>query len=59
MNASIKGQIRLTGLSASRPAEEPTEYIAYAQNSFLSELPGLAFGLLTVAYIVSSLLSLA
>lgn len=41
--------------------KEQTETVAanrVAQNSTLSELPGLAFGLLTLVYIVSSFASL-
>jgi hypothetical protein len=32
--------------------------IDYNQNALLDELPGIAFGLITLAYIVSSLLAL-
>jgi hypothetical protein len=32
--------------------------VRYAENSFLSELPGIAFGLITLAYIVGSLITL-
>ena len=41
--------------------EEPAELtgmIRFAQGAFLDELPGIAFGLITLVYIVTSLASL-
>ena len=32
--------------------------VRYAENNMLSELPGIAFGLITLAYIVGSLIAL-
>jgi hypothetical protein len=50
------------GLAGFRQIEEQTEMVAadrIAQNSLLSELPGAAFAVLTLAYIVISFASLA
>jgi hypothetical protein len=35
-----------------------TNAVRYAQNAMLSELPGVVFGLLTIGYVVSSLIAL-
>ncbi|HEY6419578.1 MAG TPA: hypothetical protein VIX59_11285 [Candidatus Binataceae bacterium] len=42
------------------PVEEEasTNAVRYAQNAMLSELPGVVFGLLTLGYVVSSLIAL-
>jgi len=57
MTATIVDRLRLAGFQRSN---EQTETVAarVAQGSFLSELPGLTFALLTLAYIVLSFLSL-
>ncbi len=57
MNATIN-EARLAGITKSAKTES-SEAIRYAQNSLLSELPGLVFGVITLGYIVSSLLALA
>ena len=57
MNATIN-EARLTGFTKTTETEA-SEGTRYAQNSLLSELPGLVFGLITLGYIVSSLLALA
>lgn len=57
MNATTNAA-RLTGFTKTNETET-SEGTRYAQNSLLSELPGLAFGVITLAYIVSSLLALA
>jgi len=57
MNATIN-EARLAGIAKSTETES-SEGIRHAQNSFLSELPGLMFGVITLGYIVSSLLALA
>ena len=57
MNATTN-EARLTGITK-RAEIEPTEATRYAQNSLLSELPGLVFGVITLGYIVSSLVALA
>jgi len=57
MTATTVDRLRLAGFQRSN---EQTEAVAnrIAQGSFLSELPGLTFALLTLAYIVLSFLSL-
>ena len=57
MNATTN-EVRLAGLSK-RIETETSEATRHAQNSLLSELPGLVFGVITLGYIVSSLLALA
>ena len=42
-----------------RTDEQATEATYLAQYAMLNELPGLVFGLLTIAWIVTSLVSLA
>jgi hypothetical protein len=36
-----------------------TDSVRFAQNGFLTELPGMIFGVITLAYLVSSLIALA
>ena len=57
MNATTK-EVRLMGFQSVSPKAESTEGVRYARNALLSELPGAVFGLLTVVYIVSSLIAL-
>jgi hypothetical protein len=57
MNATTTNRTQFAELATDTAA--PTDYIRYAQNSFLTELPGVAFGLITLAYIVASFLALA
>jgi hypothetical protein len=57
MNATTN-EARLNGITTSAETES-SEATRYAQNSLLSELPGLVFGLITLGYIVSSLIALA
>ncbi|HVA76583.1 MAG TPA: hypothetical protein VNF27_01740 [Candidatus Binataceae bacterium] len=57
MNATTTNRTQFAGLATDTAA--PTDYIRYAQNSFLTELPGVAFGLITLAYIVCSFLALS
>jgi hypothetical protein len=57
MNATTN-EARLTGITKSGEIEA-TEATRYAQNSLLTELPGLVFGVITLGYIVSSLIALA
>ncbi|MGA3230261.1 MAG: hypothetical protein ABSD51_09965 [Candidatus Binatus sp.] len=58
MNATTN-EARLAGIANTNEAAESTAGIRFAQNSLLSELPGVVFGLITLAYVVSSLLALA
>ena len=57
MNATTN-EARLTGITK-RAEIESTEATRYAQNSLLTELPCLVFGVITLGYIVSSLIALA
>ena len=58
MNATTN-EARLAGIAKANENAEARVGTRIAQNSLLSELPGLVFGLLTLGYIVSSLASLA
>jgi ABC-type phosphate transport system permease subunit len=58
MNATTN-EARLAGFTKTTEATESTEGTRFAQNNLLSELPGIVFGVLTLGYIVSSLLALA
>jgi len=58
MNATTN-EARFTVLTNSNEAAEATTGTRLAQNSLLSELPGVVFGLLTLGYVVSSLIALA
>ena len=57
MNATTTNEARLAEYGLEATAS--TDYVRMAQYAWLNELPGLVFGLITVAYIVTSLLSLA
>ncbi len=59
MNATTTNHTQFAGLTPATDAPVPTDYIRFAQNSFLTELPGVAFGLITLAYLITSLLALA
>ncbi|MFZ0888584.1 MAG: hypothetical protein WA005_09045 [Candidatus Binataceae bacterium] len=52
------GGKRIASIGRAEEPAEPTGTIRFAQGAFLDELPGIAFGLITLAYIASSLLSL-
>jgi len=58
MNATTN-EARLAGIANANQAAESTDGIRLAQNSLLSELPGAVFGLITLGYVISSLLALA
>jgi len=58
MNATTN-EVRLAGITNRNEATESTAGIRIAQNSWLSELPGAVFALITLGYVVSSLLALA
>jgi cyanate permease len=59
MNATTTNRARLAGVAPATSPEAATDYLRRAQNAFLTELPGLAFGIVTLAYIASALLRLA
>jgi hypothetical protein len=56
MNATIRRERLAVVGSAER---EVSDGLHYAQNSLLSEIPGAVVGLITVFYIVTSLVALA
>ncbi len=58
MNATTN-EARLAVIVNANEVSEATVGTRLAQNSLLSELPGVVFGLFTLGYIVSSLLALA
>jgi hypothetical protein len=58
MNATTTNEARLAGFAAAEYAAS-TDYLRIAQYRWLNELPGLVFGLITIFYLVSSLLALA
>lgn len=59
MNATTTNRAKVAGYNPAASPAAPTDYIRVAQNSFLTELPGIAFGIITLLYVVSSLLALA
>jgi hypothetical protein len=58
MNA-ITTQSKLAGMAAINQADEVSDATRLAQYNMLNEIPGAIFGIITVAYIFSSLLALA
>lgn len=58
MNATTNVEARLEGFAAAEQAAS-TDAVRMAQYAWLNELPGVVFGVITVAYIVTSLLALA
>ena len=58
MNA-ITTQSKLAGMASINQANEVSDATRLAQYNMLNEIPGAIFGIITVAYIFSSLLALA
>jgi hypothetical protein len=58
MNATTS-QARFAGIASINEAATTSDAKRLAQYSMLNELPGAIFGVITVAYIVGALLSLA
>jgi hypothetical protein len=58
MAATTANQLTLRGFERVREQTETVAADRIAQNSMLSELPGMAFAFLTLAYVVLSLVSL-
>jgi len=58
MNATTT-EARLAGIGSINQAVAVSDVTRLAQYNMLNELPGAIFGLITVAYIVGSLLALA
>ena len=49
----------LNGITNTNQTVEATAGTRLAQNSLLSELPGIVFGLITLGYVISSLVALS
>ena len=49
----------LAAITSNNEAVEATAGTRLAQNSLLSELPGIVFGLITLGYVISSLVALS
>jgi len=58
MNASTT-EARYAGIASVNEATEVSAATRLAQYNMLNEIPGAIFGLITVAYIVGSLIALA
>jgi len=58
MNATTT-QARLVGIASINQAAAVSDVTRLAQYNMLNEIPGAIFGLITVVYIVGSLLALA
>ena len=58
MNATTN-EATLNAITSNNEAVEATAGTRLAQNSLLSELPGIVFGLITLGYVISSLVALA
>jgi len=58
MNANTN-EATLNGIANTNEVVEATAGTRLAQNSLLSELPGIVFGLITLGYVISSLVALA
>ncbi len=58
MNATTN-EARLAGIGAAIEKTPTSDATRLAQYNMLNEMPGAIFGIITVAYIFSSLLSLA
>jgi hypothetical protein len=59
MNTTTTNRAPFAGVTPATSPEAATDYLRRAQNAFLTELPGLAFGILTLAYLAGALLRLA
>jgi hypothetical protein len=58
MNATTN-EATLSAITNINEGAEATAGTRLAQNSLLSELPGIVFGLITLGYVISSLVALA
>jgi hypothetical protein len=58
MNASTT-EARLAGIATANETAEVSAATRLAQYNMLNEIPGAIFGIITVAYIVGSLIALA
>lgn len=58
MNASTT-EARFAGIASINQAAEVSDATRLAQYNMLNEIPGALFGIITVAYLVGSLIALA
>ena len=58
MNTTTMNTAGVTEINWNPATAKPTDSLHQAQNALLGELPGLAVGVITLFYIVTSLLSL-
>jgi hypothetical protein len=58
MAATTNGAGIIRAMRAEHSFEDAASSLRYAQGSFLDELPGLAFGLITLAYVFTALYTL-
>jgi hypothetical protein len=58
MNATTN-EVTLSAITNVNEETEATAGTRLAQNSLLSELPGIVFGVITLGYVISSLVALA
>jgi hypothetical protein len=58
MNATTTKRPSIARLNAELDGAAPTDYIHAAHNAILTELPGLAFGLVTLLYLFTAVLPL-
>jgi hypothetical protein len=56
---SASNEVRLVGIDQAAQQTDNGEGMHYARSCFLDELPGAAFGIITLGYVVMSLISLA
>jgi cyanate permease len=59
MNATTTNRAQFAGAAPVTSPEAATDYLRHAQNAFLTELPGVVFGIVTLAYLATALLRLA
>jgi hypothetical protein len=58
MAATTNGAGIIRAIQAEQSFGDADSSLRYAQGNFLNELPGLAFGLITLAYVFTALYSL-
>jgi hypothetical protein len=58
MNATTTKRASIARFNAELDGAAPTDYIRAAHNALLTELPGLAFGLVTLLYLFTAVLPL-
>ncbi|HXW21476.1 MAG TPA: hypothetical protein VEK14_01045 [Rhodomicrobium sp.] len=56
---AVSSEVGLVGIDQAARQADNAEGLRYARSCFLDELPGAAFGIITLGYLVMSLISLA